>query len=787
MTTDRARILVVDDREENLVALAAVLEPLGHEVVCASSGGAALKQLLGGDFACILLDVQMPELDGFELATLIKQRQRSQHIPIIFVTALSKDERHVFRGYSAGAVDYIFKPIDPDVLRSKVSVFVELWEKTQQLQEQAEQLHEQRLQALAQESDERYRQLADAMPQIVWTADVEGNTTYLNRRWFDYTGTTAEDGGPTAWLGAVHPDDLAATVAKREQTLASGEPFEAEYRFRAGDGSYRWHLGRSVPVYGEAGAIEYWIGTATDIHDRRLAEERQSFISAAGDALSGSLDYRRTLARVAVLAVGDVADWCSVHIVEPDGEIRELETAHVDPEKILFVRELQERYPPRDDRPTGVAAVIRTGEPELVPEITEEMLVAGANDELHLDLLRNLGMHSYMCVPLRSRDRILGAITFISSDPGRTFGAQDLMLAEEIARRATTAIENAQLYRAAEERAQAARVLATIGDGVVLVDGSGRIRLWNDAAERITGLAASGVLGRAVTTAIPGWGTVEERVQVALAGEPARAESVPLEFGSRELWLSVSAVGYEDGTVFAFRDLTEERTLESMRQDLVATVSHELRTPLAAIYGAALTLGREDVELEEALKGKLLEVIVEEANRLSDIVNDLLLASQLDSGRLRVQIERCNPLEIARAEVTAASARLPENVALELEAPRKLPAVAADPGQLRQVLANLIDNAVKYSPEGDEVEVTARRENGAVVIAVSDNGPGIAREQQRIIFEKFGRADVAGSKPGTGLGLFIARSIAEAHGGSIDVRSRPDAGATFTLTLPLAR
>ena len=789
MTDLRASILVVDDREENLVALAAVLEPLGHEIVRASSGGAALKQLLGGDFACILLDVQMPDLDGFELAKLIKQRQRSQHIPIIFVTALSKDDRHVFRGYSAGAVDYIFKPIDPDVLRSKVSVFVELWQKTQQLQEQAEQLHEQRLQALAQESEERYRQLADAMPQIVWTADVEGNTTYLNRRWFEYTGTSADDAGPRAWLGAVHPDDLAATVAKREQTLSTGEPFEAEYRFRASDGSYRWHLGRSVPVHGESGAIEYWIGTATDIHDRRLAEERQSFIGAASDALSGSLDYRRTLARVAELAVGDVADWCAVHVVEGDGAVVEIAVAHSDPAKMTLARELQERYPPRADRPTGIAAVIRTGEPELVPEISEEMLLAGATDELHLDLLRSLGLHSYMCVPLQSRDRVLGAVTFISSDPGRSFGAQDLMLAEEIARRATTAIENAQLYRAAEERAQAARVLATIGDGVALVDGSGRIRLWNVAAERITGLAASGVLGRTAATAIPGWEAVESRVQVALAGEPARAESVPLEFGSREVWLSVSAVGYEDGTVFAFRDLTEERTLESMRQDLVATVSHELRTPLAAIYGAALTLGREDVELEEALKGKLLEVIVEEANRLSDIVNDLLLASQLDSGRLRVQIERCNPLEIARAEVTAASARLPENVALELEAPRKLPAVAADPGQLRQVLANLIDNAIKYSPDGGTVTVAVRPDERHVRFAVRDVGLGIPPGEQARVFEKFYRLDPDMTRGigGTGLGLYICRELVRRIDGRIWVESDGHSGSTFVVEVPRER
>ncbi len=225
--TERASILVVDDREENLVALQAVLEPLGHRIVTVSSGISALKELLLGDFACILLDVQMPDLDGFELASLIKQRQRSRHIPIVFVTALSKDERNVFRGYSSGAVDYIFKPIDPDILRSKIGVFVDLWHKNRQLQEQAAVIHEQELVALEQASQARYRQLADAMPQIVWTADVDGTTTYLNRRWFEYTGHGTEDDPPRTWSSAVHPDDLPLAEARRKESLQSGAAFEA--------------------------------------------------------------------------------------------------------------------------------------------------------------------------------------------------------------------------------------------------------------------------------------------------------------------------------------------------------------------------------------------------------------------------------------------------------------------------------------------------------------------------------------------------------------------------------
>jgi PAS domain S-box-containing protein len=766
----RASLLLVDDRRENLLALEAILEPLGLRLVSVTSGTQALKELLLQDFAAILLDVQMPGIDGFELAELIKQRERSAHIPIIFLTAISKDERHVFRGYSAGAVDYIFKPIDGDILRSKVSVFVELWEKNRQLSEQAAELHRRELTELQQASEERYRALADAMPQIVWTSSVTGETTYFNDRWFTYTGMPQEQADASVWTRYVHPDDLPHVVAHREATLPTGDTFEVEYRLRAADGTYRWHLGRAVPIRNGSDEIALWVGTATDIHDRKLIEEQRTFMIEAGDELSSTLDYRTSLANVAQLAANEIADWCSVHIVEEDGSIREIALAHRDPSRITFVRELQERYPPDPDAATGVPAVIRRGEPELVPHIPEELLRDAAQDELHYDLIRQLGLSSYMCAPMLGREGVLGAITFVSASPGMQFDPNDLKVATELARRAAMAVENARLYRQAEERAQAARVLASIGDGVLLVDRTGRIRLWNAAAERITGLAEADVLGRPLVDAVPGWS----------------AGTTPIEIDGHELWLAVSEVRTEDGTVYAFRDLTQERALESMRQDLVATVSHELRTPLAAIYGAALTLRRDDVELEGQLQSKLLEVIAEESGRLAEIVNDLLLASQLDTGKLQANVEPCDPLEIAQLEVDAARTHLPENVELRLEAADGLPAVAADPGQLRQVLSNLIDNAIKYSPSGGAVGVSIESRDRYVRFSIRDCGLGIPREEQSRIFEKFYRLDpdMKHGIGGTGLGLYICRELVRRVDGRIWVETNGDRGSTFVVEIP---
>jgi signal transduction histidine kinase len=394
-----------------------------------------------------------------------------------------------------------------------------------------------------------------------------------------------------------------------------------------------------------------------------------------------------------------------------------------------------------------------------------------------------------MCVPLVARGRTLGVISFVAAESGRRYGDEDLALAEELARRAGTAVENAQLYRETEERAQAARVLETVGDGVFLVDLGGIVRIWNRAAEVITRLPRAGVVGRPAAEVLPGWHHLTADVPVAGAPGPAAAATLPLAVGSEERWLSISGVGFDEGTVYAFRDLTEERALEQIRKDLVATVSHELRTPLAAIYGSALTLAREDLELEEAMEAKLLEVIVEESGRLADIVNELLIASQLDAGRLDVHIEQCDARSLVESVLDAAKTHLPAHISLELEPGEdQLSPVAADDGQLRQVLGNVIDNAIKYSPEGGDVRVRLEQSEGVVRFVIADQGLGIPPAEEERIFEKFYRLDpdMAHGIGGTGLGLYISRELVRRVKGRIWVQPNDARGSIFYVEIPAA-
>jgi signal transduction histidine kinase len=406
------------------------------------------------------------------------------------------------------------------------------------------------------------------------------------------------------------------------------------------------------------------------------------------------------------------------------------------------------------------------------------------------DAARAVGVHSTLIVPLVARGRTVGAMSWAWAETPQRYDEVDLALASDLGRRVAMAVDNAQLYREAQERAQAARVLASVGDGVFLVDRHGVIRTWNRAAASATGLRSVDVVDRVAVDVIPGWSAVVGRIPVAPEGASAqRAESLPLDLGDRELWLSLHGVAVPDGTVYAFRDLTEERALETMRTEFVSTVSHELRTPLAAIYGAAMTLRRSDVALDDDQRAKMLDVVSGEADRLARTVNDILWASRLDAGSLHVAIQRCDPLQLISSVVAAQNAHLDTEHELVLTAEDELPEIAGDPDKVGRVLINLVDNAIKYSPDGGRVDVAVRQVGGRVRFSVVDHGLGIPPSEQRRIFEKFYRLDpnMTRGVGGTGLGLYICRELVRRMDGRIWVESRGlGEGSSFHIEFPIA-
>jgi signal transduction histidine kinase len=393
-------------------------------------------------------------------------------------------------------------------------------------------------------------------------------------------------------------------------------------------------------------------------------------------------------------------------------------------------------------------------------------------------LITGHGEHDLAVQALRG-----GAYDFVQKPIDRDYFVRSLERAIEV-RRLDRRVEE---QRIALERH--ARVLEHVDNGVFLVDGDGLIQHWNPAASAMTGLVPEQMLGRPAAESLPGWSAVADGVPVASEPGPASREAtVPLEIGGCELWLSISGVQFGDGVVYAFRNLTEERALDDLKSEFVATVSHELRTPLAAIYGCAQTLRRSDIDLAVEDETQLLEVISQESERLTRIVGDILLANQIDAGRLKFKKQEVDLAGIAQEAIDEIRATLVarEDIVFELAGAESM-VVYGDADKLRQVLLNLVDNAVKYSPAGGRIEVLLEGREPGLRIEVRDEGIGIPHGELKRIFGKFYRVDpqLIRGVGGTGLGLYICRELVRRMEGRLSVTSAEGKGSTFVVDLPL--
>jgi PAS domain S-box-containing protein len=288
---DKVNILMVDDQPAKLLSYEAILGDLGENLIKASSGREALEVLLRTDIAVVLMDVSMPEMDGFEMAEIIRQHPRFQKTAIIFISGVHLTDLDRLKGYERGAVDYISVPVVPAVLRAKVSVFAELHRKTRQLEilnRELEQRVSERTEELR-ESETQFRTLANSIPQMAWMANPDGSVFWYNQRWYEYTGSTPEDSREAIWRKAHHPDHLDRVLKSMKRSWLTGEPWEDTSPMRGHDGQYRWYLSRSVPMRDSHGKIVRWFGTSTDVTEHKQMEEmlreRAELLDLASEAV----------------------------------------------------------------------------------------------------------------------------------------------------------------------------------------------------------------------------------------------------------------------------------------------------------------------------------------------------------------------------------------------------------------------------------------------------------------------------------------------------------------------
>jgi signal transduction histidine kinase len=452
--------------------------------------------------------------------------------------------------------------------------------------------------------------------------------------------------------------------------------------------------------------------------------------------------------------------------------------------------------------------VITTGEPLLVSDVREQVKQPGGvyydvDREGHMKKVPEEGqpgVRAAIMLPVKHEGEVVGVVQLMNADA--EYDRAQLELAEGLVGLMGAAARNARLHETAQaeaaararaeataaEREHAARVLEAVGDGVFLLDDKGLIRFWNHAAELVTRKNGDDAWGRPAGEVFGRWDRLAAQIPVSEGSAAARPVTLPVDVDGRELWLSFVAVRSPAGVVYAFRDLTLERRLDEAKSEFVATVSHELRTPMTAVLGAAKTLMRDDIELDPERRRQLLEMIGAQGTRLTKIAEDLLIASRLDRDELRLDRDPVDMGDLVRTAVEHMRESLPEAISLTASAESNGANALGDRSRIEQVLVNLIDNAIKYSPHGGEVSVSTAASPDGVRVEVRDTGIGIPAGEQASIFEKFYRGSFDGHAvgAGTGLGLYICRELVQRMGGTIGVNSEPGAGSIFFFELPRA-
>jgi PAS domain S-box-containing protein len=521
-----------------------------------------------------------------------------------------------------------------------------------------------------------------------------------------------------------------------------------------------------------AGAARAGLERSELYESERTARALSQQLARMGSLLATELEPAAILDEVADQAPALLgADACAIQLVEGD----ELLVSAVGGTTAPAVTGA--RFP-STARPAGDVVQTRT-----------PVVHADAGDDPRLlsdDPILAAGHAAYLGVPLVGMEQGPQGVLAVYSQRPRVWREEEVEALAALAGNASAMLSNAELYqRVALERERSYAILSNIADGIVAVDREGKVVLWNEAAEAITGVPGAAALGR----------TPVEVLQRELASEEEAAGErlVPIQRGGEEVWLSLTEavmrdpVGSVAGRIFAFRDVSAERIVEEMKSTFVSTVSHQLRAPLTSIYGFAETLLRRDVLFGEEERRTFLGYIASEARRLTSIVDTLLSVARLEAGDMQVELA---PTDL-RTVVSEAVTSVQESAAVNghrfvLDLPDEPLAASADREKLSQILRNLLDNAVKFSPGGGTVTVEARRRAGRVEVRIVDEGEGIPEAEREHIFSKFHRADSTGGYGGAGLGLFIARGLVTAMGGRIWVDSAEGGGSSFAFELPLS-
>ncbi len=729
--------------------------------------------------------------------------------------------------------------------------------------------NQQQTEAQLQRTVEQLQLALSALDGFIYDYDMNTNHVERSEGLTRLLGYERETIPTTAewWSSLTHPDDLAVFQLASSLGQAANDSYSYEYRVRHQDGQYIYVWDRAILIRDSSGNPMRLIGTTINITERKQAEERQRYLTNVSKILADSIEYETRLTDVARLTLTSMADWCVINMINDADQIYTAALAHRDPEKEQLLRELCDQYPINRAEADGTALVLRTGESQWYPIITDAMLQTERMDAHELALWKAIGYHSLMIVPLIWQSRVIGTCTMMLSGARRSYSLDDLGLVELVARRITIAIENARLYKA--ERIARAAAEQAAARAAFINETGGMLSTSLDYTERLNNLVhftvprfcdicvvflctADGSISRAAAAHADkeketwlvqlqkldpidprglhpaadvirtGQTSINPDVSASLGqilamqmGVSSMApkliprDQVIVPLVARQHVIGAIAFGMDaSNREFSPEDIATAEILASraalmidnarlyqnqqeavnVRDAFLLIASHELKTPLTAVLGQAQLLQqrfeRSNTSTERDLRA--IRVIVEQSHRLNKLISTLLDVSRLSQGQLQIIREPVNLNQLIQRVVGDFQPLLVQHTIAYQELDQQL-LVNGDVVRLEQVLQNLLQNALKYSPQGGTISVTLESRGAQALITVSDKGIGIPKEAIPSLFQRFYRVHSGATQhmSGIGVGLYVVREIVTLHDGNIFVESTEGQGSSFMVALPL--
>ncbi|PSB14727.1 histidine kinase, partial [filamentous cyanobacterium Phorm 46] len=660
------------------------------------------------------------------------------------------------------------------------------------------------------ESDRRFRFLAESLPHLMWNVDAAGEIRFANQKWSEYLGMSYQEATQNNWESLVPPSDLAEGLAIWQESLITGEDYQAEFRLRrASDGMERWHLSRAVPIRGREGEIVEWIGTNTDIHDRKIAQLNEQFLSELELRLRQHSNPREMLWE-AMHSLGEYlqVDRCIWHEIDIEADRAIVHQDWHQPDLATTVG----TYQISDFKTPELKAFSLAGQTLVISDTANSPQTA-----LLIDNYDALSVRALVDVPCLQEGRWV-ALLVVTSQAVRHWRPDEVSLLQEVVARLWTTILHARAVQDLHESEARFRALAdNIAQLAWMTDASGWIFWYNQRWFDYTGTTLE---------AMQGWGWQQvhhpEHVDRVVANFRRCCETGELwedtfplrgKDGSYRWFLSRAVpIRDEQGNVLRWcgtnTDITDRLNAEAERERLLArekaareeaeranrvkdeflaVLSHELRTPLNPILGWSKLL-RSNVLTPEKQR-YALETIERNAKLQTQLIEDLLDVSGILQGKVSLNIV---PVDLAEAigaaiETVRLSAQV-KSIQICTEFALDLGRVLGDAGRLQQVMWNLLSNAVKFTPPGGKIAVKLDRIDNDAQITVTDTGKGIEPDFLPCVFDYFRQADSTFTRKfgGLGLGLAIVRHLVELHGGTVKADSAGEGkGATFTVKIPL--